>query len=151
MITQFSRLVRGLDARQNKRLPDLGERELLVLEVLWEGAGSTAQAVHSKMPDKAISLSTVQSTLERLYRKRLVDRTKEGRSYRYQAAMERSQLISALLRNMAHHVSAGDLAPMISGFLNYVAEEAPELLGDLSRSLGIEPKSENEPPGHDDD
>jgi len=32
-------------------------------------------------------------------------------------------------------VAAGDLAPMISGFLDYVSSEAPELTGDLSKSL----------------
>lgn len=143
MIDKLPKLVRGFDIRRKQRLSDLGERELLVLEVLWESGEATAQTVQSQMPDVDISLSTVQSTLERLHRKRLVERAKEGRAYRYHATMSKSQLIGDLLRDMADHVAAGDLAPMISGFLSYVSSEAPELLGDLSKSLRVEHPSDN--------
>lgn len=138
MISRLPRLVRGFDAYRNQRLPDLGERELSVLEVLWEGDGeATAQTVLDQLPGEGISLSTVQSTLERLHRKRLLQRTKKGRAYRYCATVSRAQLISALLRDMADDVAAGDLAPMLSGFLNYVSTEAPELVADLSKALGV--------------
>jgi predicted transcriptional regulator len=138
MISKLPRLIRGFDSRQSQRLPDLGERELSVLEVLWASGEATAQSVQNLMPGHRISLSTVQSTLERLYRKRLVGRAKQGRAYRYHAMLSRSQLISGLLRNMAQQIAAGDLVPMISGFLNFVSAEAPELAGELSRSLGVE-------------
>lgn len=150
MKVRFPTLVRGLGGRRRQRLPDLGERELLVLEVLWGSGEATAQTVQSAMPDKHISLSTVQSTLERLYRKNLVERAKEGRAYLYSATMSKSQLITRLLGDMADHVAAGDLAPMISGFINYVSTEAPELLGDLSKSLDIE-RSGDSSTAHDDD
>jgi predicted transcriptional regulator len=149
MISKLPSLIRGRGPRQREPLPDLGERELLVLEVLWGCGKATAQGVQVRMPGGEISLSTVQSTLERLYRKRLVERVKRGRAYQYQAVVSRSQLISALLRDMAHQVAAGDPAPMISGFLDYVSGEAPELAGQLSRSLGMEP-SDGDNPGRDD-
>lgn len=150
MKVRFPKLIKGLSARRRQRLPDLGERELLVLEVLWESGEATAQTVKSAMPDNGISLSTVQSTLERLYRKSLVERVKEGRAYRYGAAVSKSQLITRLLSDMADHVAAGDLAPMISGFIDYVSAEAPELLGDLSKSLDIECAGDSRA-AHDDD
>ncbi len=135
MIAKLPKLKRRICSDRSRTLPDLGERELLVLEVLWTNGDATAQSVQRQMPDNDISLSTVQSTLERLYRKGLVERSKQGRAYHYHATVNRSQLISGLLHNMAHHVAAGDLAPMISGFLDYVSSEAPELTGDLSKSL----------------
>jgi predicted transcriptional regulator len=143
MIAKLPKLKRRRHTDRRQRLPDLGERELLVLEVIWRSGEVTAQSVQRQMPDDDISLSTVQSTLERLYRKRLVERSKQGRAYCYNATVNKSQLISGLLRNMAHDVAAGDLAPMISGFLDFVSAEAPELTDNLSKSLDTPSGSDN--------
>lgn len=150
MITKLPNLLFGVESGRNQKLPDLGERELLVLEVLWESGEATAQTVKSQMPDSGISLSTVQSTLERLYRKHLVERSKQGRAYCYHATMTRPQLISGLLRDMTHHVARGDLVPMISGFLDYISAEAPEQVEDLSKSIDLERAGEDSP-GVDDE
>ncbi|WP_156762713.1 BlaI/MecI/CopY family transcriptional regulator [Woeseia oceani] len=135
MIDKIPGLMRGFELRKSQRLPDLGERELLVLEVLWKGGDASAKRVRQQMPDNEISLSTVQSTLERLHRKGLVDRDKDGRAYRYRATLDKSQFIGHLMRDMAQSVTAGEMAPMISGFLRYVTDEGPEMLQDLSTSL----------------
>lgn len=150
MIPRLPKLVRRLEASRNGRLPDLGERELSVLEVLWQGGEATAQSVLGQMPGGDLSLSTVQSTLERLHRKDLLERTKQGRAYRYRAALDRAQLISALLRDMANDVAAGDLAPMLSGFLDYVSAEAPELVAELSKALGVSRAGDRPKEGDDD-
>ena len=138
-----------LGLKRGDRLPDLGERELAVLEVLWAGGAQSSQAVQGLMPGKPISLSTVQSTLERLFRKQLVSRTKAGRAYLYQASIGRSELIGGLLRDLARDVAGGELAPMVSGFLQYVASEDPELGPKLSKALASEARlSGSEEPEH---
>lgn len=115
-----------------------------VLEILWSRGAADAYTVLDHMPGGRVSLSTVQTTLERLHRKRLVERTKQGRAFRYQASLSQSQLISGLIRDLAQNVAAGDLAPMLSGFLGYVEIEAPEIGSDLKRLLG---NPQAEPPG----
>lgn len=136
MAFKLPTLAQRLNSLRRSRLPELGERELLVMEVLWQSKECTAQSIKAQMPDHDISLSTVQSTLERLHRKRLVHRVKQGRAYFYGAEINRSQLISALLHDMMQQVAAGDLAPVISGFLDFVSSESPELADHLSQSLG---------------
>jgi len=81
--------------RSVERLPDLGERELGVLQVLWQTGPLTAQGVLEGVGNATVSLSTVQSTLERLYRKRL-------------------------MHDIADSLTEGDTAPMVSGFLDYL-------------------------------
>ena len=135
MLFRLPKLVRGLDPRRLPSLPDLGERELLVLEVLWQRGQGTAQTVRDAMPDAGVSLSTVQSTLERLHRKQLVLRSKEGRAYQYSPGLSRDELISGLLRDLADNLAAGQLAPMISGFLGYLSSEAPDLAAGVTRAL----------------
>ena len=55
--------------------PALGDLELAVLEVLWQTDRADAKAVHSALGSaRGIGLNTVQSTLERLFRKQLLAR-----------------------------------------------------------------------------
>lgn len=136
-------LISRSKSSNRQRLPDLGERELLVLETLWSLGEATAQTVQARMPDRAISLSTVQSTLERLHRKQLVKRIKSGRAYNYVAMLDRSQLICELLRDINQYVAAGDSAPMISGFLDYLADESPALADELTQSLAVRDSDEH--------
>lgn len=153
-------LRRWLGQGPAQRVPDLGQRELDVLEVLWAKGECSAQEVRealpgktpgttpSKTPSKTISLSTVQSTLERLHRKALLAREKSGRAFRYQAQVTRTELIGGLLRDLAADVAGGDVAPMLSGFLDYVSAEAPELGANVSRALA---GAALEEPEHGDD
>jgi predicted transcriptional regulator len=143
MIGSKKRLCEWLGANAAKRMPDLGERELDVLEVLWAGGHRSAQDVQHALNGSTVSLSTVQSTLERLHRKELLARKKDGRAYQYEALVTRSQLIGGLLRDLADDVAGGDIAPMLSGFLDYVASEAPELGPQVSRALALEAKEKD--------
>ena len=151
-----TKLATWLGATASRRVPDLGEREMDVLDVLWSRGESSAQEVRETLPGKSVSLSTVQSTLERLHRKTLLEREKNGRAYRYRTRLTRTQLIGGLLRDLAEDVAGGDVAPMLSGFLDYVAAEAPELGPGVSRAFALveEPRDElagEEPAGERDD
>lgn len=84
---------------------------------------------------RSISLSTVQSTLERLYRKGLANREKSGRAYRYRAAVTRAEIISRMLREMSHEIGGDDLSAMISGFAGFVADDDPDMERKLTRIL----------------
>lgn len=130
-----------------RRMPELGERELDLLELLWAEGERSAQELRDALPGRSVSLSTVQSTLERLHRKQLLVRSKTGRAFRYEARVSRSQLIGGLLRDLAEDVAGGDIAPMLSGFLDYVAAEAPELGPRVSEALALDSKSEEENDG----
>ena len=153
MIGGSKKLASWLGSVPSRRVPDLGEREMDVLEVLWSRGDSSAQVVLDALPGPSVSLSTVQSTLERLHRKSLLEREKSGRAYVYRPVLTRTQLIGGLLRDLAEDVAGGDVAPMLSGFLDYVSAEAPELGPGVSRALAL---VEDEPPtsrqvGGDDD
>jgi len=108
------------------RLPDIGKRELDTLEALWSNGALTAQTALEHMRDAGISLSTVQSTLERLSRKKLVERHKVGRSYVYEAAITKETIISRMMREIADSLTDGDTAPMVSGFLDYLDADPAE-------------------------
>lgn len=115
-----------LTARKQKRVrtPSLGDRELAVLDILWRQAPRTAQEVQGGMPDPTISLSTIQSTLERLHRKDVLSRQKRARAFYYAPKVDRHELISSLLRDIAADIAHGDLAPMVSGFMDFLGSDS---------------------------
>lgn len=107
--------------RQGAHAPVLGERELAVLEILWQSSSLSAQQIHTAQPSVTpISLNTVQSTIERLYRKRLVARKKVGRSFLYTAVCSKQSIIGDLLEDIARDVAGGDTASMISAFMGFI-------------------------------
>jgi len=106
-------------ALRNERIPPLGKRELLIMQILWKTNPLSAQEILAGMA-VGRSLSTVQSTLERLYRKNLVRRSKKSRSYYYTPALSREALISTLLHSITDEIANGDMAPVISGFADYI-------------------------------
>jgi BlaI family penicillinase repressor len=112
------------------RAPVLGRRELVVLDVLWQHGELAAQEVLARMGTATIGLSTVQTTLERLYRKNLLIRSKRGRAYRYSASISKSDIISNLLRDIATEIAGGDTTVMVSGFMDYIASAAPDSTAD---------------------
>ena len=84
---------------------------------------------------RRISLSTIQATLERLHRKGLLTRVKVSRAFRYSAAVTRGRLIGVLIRDLTHSIAAGELEPVISGFVELVGDAQPELLEQLQAEV----------------
>lgn len=111
----------GLWFGSNKS-PILGSREIDVMKILWDKGEQSAQTLHRDMANAEISLSTVQSTLERLYRKKLVSREKSGRFYVYQAQVDQRALVCGLLQDITAQISNGNMAPVVSGFMDFMAE-----------------------------
>lgn len=128
----------------SKRMPALGPRELDVLDQLWNNAALSAQQLHEKLAAD-LSLNTIQSTLERLHRKGLVKRAKKGRAFIYSASLSRSDIVSRVLNDLARDVGRGDLAPIISGFAEFMAAEDPKLDSRLRRVLEADEEAPERP------
>ncbi len=110
----------------------LGELELLVMEALWQQPHQDAKHVCSNIPsNKQPTLSTVQSTLERLYKKGLVDRIKSGHAYTYYASVSRSNLLARLMGDVIHLLHDGRLETILSSFVNVAADLDEKSLSDL--------------------
>ncbi|BDQ66139.1 BlaI/MecI/CopY family transcriptional regulator [Shewanella xiamenensis] len=79
----------------------LGELEKQVLQHLWTESEVDAKQVHAVLGvSRGNSLNTIQSTLERLFKKGLLSRTKQGHAYFYRAKVDREALIATLITNV---------------------------------------------------
>lgn len=104
----------------------LGDLESAVLEHVWTKGRVDVKAAYQAIGvPRDITLNTVQSTLERLFRKGLLDREKESHAYVYSARVTREELGGRLLQDVLSSVLGGDARPMLAAFVD-LAERAGE-------------------------
>ncbi len=111
----------------------LGPLERRVLEVVWNSTKPVA--VKDIQPDfGSMAYTTLMTTLDRLHRKKLLDRTKQGRAFYYVARLNRQEFESVRVAdalNTALSVKSQDLGPLLSYFVRAVTDHDHELLDDL--------------------
>jgi predicted transcriptional regulator len=81
----------------------LGEREREVLEVLWIEGNATVQRVADCL-QTALAYTTVMTTLDRLYKKGLLLRSKQDRAFVYKPALSKNDLERERASEMVHRL-----------------------------------------------
>ncbi len=95
----------------------LGELEKQVLEYLWKTQPANAKQVHSYFEkNRGGSLNTIQSTLDRLFKKDLLGRVKNGHAFQYYPQVERHELIGQLIKNVTHDFVVEDENSVVAAF-----------------------------------
>ncbi len=73
--------------RRSRPLPEL---EMEVMKILWEAEAATVGDVQEHLkPSRPLAYTTVMTVLDRLSRKRVVTRRKQGRGYLYRPTWSR--------------------------------------------------------------
>jgi predicted transcriptional regulator len=73
----------------------LGSLEREVMDVLWRGGDYTVREVQARLP-RSVAYTTAMTTLDRLFKKGLVSRTRSGRAFIYTRAQSREQFDAAM-------------------------------------------------------
>ncbi|HYZ85254.1 MAG TPA: BlaI/MecI/CopY family transcriptional regulator [Bryobacteraceae bacterium] len=127
--------------RQPNPLPELGDLERAVLELLWQRGELDVQEAHRAVgAPRGISLNTVGSALERLYRKQLVTRTKISHAYRYQAACEREEFVARQILAAAGGSKKLASTGLLASFIDVVTEADRNALDELERLIASKRK-----------
>jgi predicted transcriptional regulator len=111
----------------------LGALETEVMDLVWrEGRELRVRDVHARF-EARLAYTTVMTTMDRLFKKGLLDRRKEGRAFVYAARVTRQKLIldagAGLIRDLVG--SAGE--PALSFLVDAVTDSDRELLDRLER------------------
>lgn len=88
---QFGQSSRPLKQPAPQQAARPGEREREVLEVLWSEGSATVQRV-AECLKTTLAYTTVMTTLDRLYKKRILLREKRKRAFVYRPAVSRRDL-----------------------------------------------------------
>lgn len=101
---------------------NLGDLEKLVLNYLWAHGIADAKQVHGHFKkSRGGSLNTIQSTLDRLHKKGLLAREKQGHAYQYRAATDKKAFIGALIRKVTQDFSP-DNDQLLAAFVSMSAD-----------------------------
>lgn len=117
----------------------LGDLERAVMDVLWDGAEPmTVREVGRRLADRDLAHTTVMTVLDRLAKKGIVERSREGRAWRYLPAASRESYVSELMFDALGQT--GDRDAALAAFVRSMSGPEAEA---LRRALAdTEPPSE---------
>ncbi len=123
-------------------LPGLGHLEIAVMEILWELGESNVHQVVRKL-ERTLAYTTVMTTLDRLYKKGLLDRRKSERAYFYSPRRSRQEWEHKVAADfvagyLVRPQPAGEL--LISCLVDAVGQQNEKLLDDLERKIRMKRK-----------
>lgn len=101
----------------------LGSLERQVMEIVWQPGDFTVRDVQTRI-GRPVAYTTVMTTLDRLFKKGLVTRTRAGRAFVYTAIQSRQQ------------IEADVASGVLSGLLSNGPESAMPILSNLVDAVG---------------
>ncbi len=114
------------------RLPQLGDLETEVLDLLWRDGPATPGAVHEAVgAARGISPNTVASAMKRLHEKGLLAREKVSHAYRYRPALTRGEFQRACISAIAEQFAHGRSHGLLAAFVDVAAERGETSLREL--------------------
>ncbi len=98
-------------------LPDLGELERAIMQLIWAGGPMTADAVRERLPRRPKE-STVRTVLRRLEEKGYVTHTIDGRTYVYRAAEARGNVAAKAVKRIVDWFCNGSMEEVLVGMID---------------------------------
>jgi predicted transcriptional regulator len=114
----------------------LGPLELRVLEELWARGAATVRDIVDGFP--GVAYTTLMTTADRLFRKGLLARERQGRAFRYRPRWSRHELDLRLASSAMATMLADNpqtLRPLISMFVDEVSRRDLAMLDELERLI----------------
>ena len=99
----------------------LGALEMAVLDRLWSAGPGDVAAVHAAVGvPRGLASNTIQSTLERLFRKGLAERRKVGRAFEYRACVNRSEWLARAFGTLVAATPGASGETLLAAFVDLV-------------------------------
>jgi BlaI family penicillinase repressor len=98
-------------------LPELGDLEREVMQLVWEHGPVTAETVREKLSRK-LKESTVRTVLRRLEDKTYVTHTVDGRTYVYTAAEPRARVAAKAVQRIVDWFCDGSVEEVLVGMVD---------------------------------
>ncbi|MBS0205643.1 MAG: BlaI/MecI/CopY family transcriptional regulator [Planctomycetes bacterium] len=100
----------------SRKLQDVANAELSVLQVLWELKTATVRELTERIYQNCTAAlnATVQKLLERLEAKKYVKRNRKTWPHQFTACVEREALIGQQLQTLTDQLCQGEIQPLLS-------------------------------------
>jgi predicted transcriptional regulator len=115
----------------------LGALEREVMGVVWKAGAINVREACERL-DSSVAYTTVMTTMDRLFKKRLLDRRKVGRAFVYTATATRDEMEGAVATELVQNLlqqHGGEPLPLLSSLVDAVSDRDRALLDDLERLI----------------
>ena len=99
------------------RLPELGDLEREVMQLVWAHGPVTAEVVRERL-SRRLKESTVRTVLRRLEEKGFVRHTVDGRTYVYHAAEPRARVAAKAVQRIVDWFCNGSVEEVLVGMVD---------------------------------
>ena len=99
------------------RLPELGDLEREVMQLVWANGPVTAEIVRERL-SRRLKESTVRTVLRRLEEKGYVNHTVDGRTYVYHAAEPRARVAAKAVQRIVDWFCNGSIEEVLVGMVD---------------------------------
>jgi predicted transcriptional regulator len=113
----------------------LGKLEREVMNQAWRRGEISVRDVHRAFGER-MAYTTLMTTLDRLYKKGLLERRKEGRAFLYSPRVSREQLERGVAQDVIDGLlgrGADGVEPVLACIVDAVSENDRDLLDELDR------------------
>jgi len=107
-------------------LPELGDLEGEVMQLVWQHQSITAEAVRKQLA-KRLQESTVRTVLRRLEDKGYVIHTVKGRTFHFQPAEKRGAVAAKAVQRIVNWFCDGSLEEVLVGMVENATLDPKEL------------------------
>lgn len=115
-------------------MAQLGNLERDVMERVWAAPSPvTVREVHEALTERDLAYTTVMTVLDRLAKKGIVNRVRDGRAYRYEAAATKDQLVADLMREALD--GAGAEVDRTAALVRFVDQATPDEAAAIRKAL----------------
>ena len=115
----------------------LGVLEREVMAVVWKAGEISVREACARL-DSSVAYTTVMTTMDRLFKKRLLARRKVGRAFVYSATATRDEMESAVATELVQSLlqrHGGEPLPILSSLVDAVSDRDRALLDELERLI----------------
>ena len=99
------------------RMPELGDLEHEVMQLVWAHGPVTAEVVRERL-SRRLKESTVRTVLRRLEEKGYANHTVDGRTYVYQAAEPRAKVAAKAVQRIVDWFCNGSIEEVLVGMVD---------------------------------
>jgi predicted transcriptional regulator len=128
-------LLRGFRRPSEVASLALGKLERQMLDEAWARREVSVRDIYLAFEER-IAYTTLMTTLDRLYKKRLLDRRKAGRAFLYTPALTREEFENGIREDVIDGLlghGAEGIQPVLACIVDTVSERDRELLDELDR------------------
>lgn len=115
----------------------LGELEREIMEAIWQRGETSVREIHASFGERA-AYTTLMTTLDRLHKKGLLERRKEGRAFLYAPRITREEFTRSVAKDLIDGLlgqTGGETKPVLACIVDAVGERDGEMLDVLEKLL----------------